>query len=158
MRQASLRESSSYGVVALETGTHLVLEDVAIEGLLPEQPALDRGVGMLVAQGAEVEVARLRVERALLLGILVTDGDAGVCAGGACDPGRLVGSDVVVRDTLGRESDGYNGRGIDVEEIDITDGQHRRSGIDRAYKKLQREKQKLSTARKKTRKKGARKG
>ncbi|MCZ7680947.1 MAG: hypothetical protein M5U28_20050 [Sandaracinaceae bacterium] len=88
--------------IFVEGGT-LTLSDVSVLDTLPRQPDGAFGAG-LVVQGV-VHLARARIARSRVSGIT------------ASGPGTsLQLTDVVIRDTLGQESDGTFGRALSVQD------------------------------------------
>jgi len=92
-------------IVVFDAGTSLVMQDVALRDTLSVEVDGQFGVGLHVQDGAHAELTRGVVELAR---------EAGIQAIGAGTSVDL--TDVVVRDTLGLEIDGSNGRGLGVQQ------------------------------------------
>jgi hypothetical protein len=96
--------SRDTGVYAGGTGSAVVLSDVVVRDTEPEVHDGQFGRGLSVELGATAELHRVIVERSHDVGVAVFD------------PGATVAlSDVIVRDTAGRETDGMFGRGVNVQ-------------------------------------------
>ncbi len=101
---ALFSESRMVGVFADGAGTSLTLSDVVVEGTEGRQSDGAGGRGLNVQLGATAEVSRARFTRNRSLGVFAGHEGASVTL-----------SDVVIEDTLARESDGTGGRGLGVE-------------------------------------------
>ncbi|MEM1415008.1 MAG: hypothetical protein AAGH15_08920 [Myxococcota bacterium] len=99
-----LEGNRDVGVFALDATTEVQLDDVVVRNTLPQESDGAGGRGLNVQTGARLTLVR---------GLVVGNQEVGVSAGGAEAEVRL--EDVVVRDTLPRESDGTLGRGLNVE-------------------------------------------
>ncbi|MBW2262116.1 MAG: right-handed parallel beta-helix repeat-containing protein [Deltaproteobacteria bacterium] len=92
-------------IVVFDAGTSLVMHDVAVRDTLSAESDRGWGIGLQIQGGAHVEVTR---------GVFEESRETGIQAIGVGTSLDLV--DVVVRDTLGRDLDGENGRGLGVQE------------------------------------------
>ncbi|MGF1469803.1 MAG: hypothetical protein ACFCGT_27070 [Sandaracinaceae bacterium] len=103
LRRALVERNGELGVVVANDGTEAVLEDLVVRDTAPERNgAFGRGVG--VAAGASLALRRALLERNHDVGIF------------ASNPGSVaVLDDVVVRDTLPRQTDRRSGNGLAVQ-------------------------------------------
>jgi len=92
--------------VGLQAGSNceLVLSDVVVRDTQAQESDGEAGMGINVEDGARLEAARLLVSHSRTVGVAATTDVV------------MVLSDVVVRDTQGRQSDGTHGRGINLDE------------------------------------------
>lgn len=85
--------------------TDLTLEDVVVRTTQSEETSETAGEGMHAERGAEVTVLRALFEENRSAGVLVRTPDTHVTL-----------EDVTIRDTLGKEADGFCGFGVEVRE------------------------------------------
>jgi len=93
-----------HAIQALDPATSVTLEDVVVRDTLSQESDRTLGRGLVVQRGASADLTRGLFERNREIAIYV---------GEAATSARL--TDVVVRDTMGGESDGVLGRGLAVE-------------------------------------------
>jgi hypothetical protein len=86
------------------------LADVLVRGTFSEESTGEAGFGLAVLRGAEVELHRALLEDNRTAAILV-----------ALDGASLTATDVVIRRTLSRESDGRRGSGLIVQSAASAD-------------------------------------
>jgi len=91
--------NSSTSISASGRSATLRLTDVVVHETLPELRSRGAGFGVVVRSGATATVQRVAVSRARSVGLAV-------------DGAALEGSDVIVSDMLGQESDGLGGYGV----------------------------------------------
>jgi hypothetical protein len=101
--RALFERNREVSVFAEDEGTELSLTDVVVRDTEGRERDGGAGRGLGVELGASVQVSRALFERNRELAIFARDGAV------------LSGSDVVVRDTRGRASDGGLGRGLGAE-------------------------------------------
>ena len=103
VRRSVFERNRYFGLGAFDAGTQLELSDVVVRDTLSQESDDDGGIGLTVTEGADAEVSRSVFERNRTVGVL------------ARHEGSTLGlTDVVVRNTLSRESDGEWGRGLQV--------------------------------------------
>lgn len=111
VRRGVFERNRDVAVIALDSGTSVTLEDVVVcdtqslDSDLESGRVLGRGLG--VKDGAVARVTR---------GVFERNRDIAVFANQAGVPVTLTLEDVVVRDTLSRESDRTRGQGLGVED------------------------------------------
>lgn len=104
LRRGLVERSRTAGVFVGGAGTEAVLQDLVLRRTLPQESD-GRSAGGLAAQnGARVELRR---------GLLEQNREAGVLV--ALDGAEALLEDVVIRDTLVRETDGALGRGLNIQ-------------------------------------------
>ncbi len=91
------------GVVVAGVSTTVVARDLAIRDTLPREVDDDWGLGLVVRDGAQVEIERAALERNRAIGVFI----AGI-------ESRLTAADVAVQGMLSLASDGTMGEGLIV--------------------------------------------
>jgi hypothetical protein len=102
--RAVFERNRDMNVAAFDAGTSIVMQDVSISDTLCVEVTGDFGVGLQVQDGAHAELVRGTIEKSRGSGIQA----AGI--GASIDL-----ADVVVRDTLGWDVSGDDGRGLGIQ-------------------------------------------
>jgi hypothetical protein len=102
--RALFERNRDIGIFSGGSGAQVTLSDVVVRDTLGREDDRTRGRGLEVGLGAAGDVRRALFERNRQLGVLAKD-----------EGSVLALTDVVVRDTIGEESDGSRGLGLSVE-------------------------------------------
>ncbi len=108
--RALFERNRNAAIIAAGIGTSLRLEDVVVRDTLAQESDGALGRGLEVQGGASADVARALFERNREVAVLALGADSSVTL-----------DDVVVRDTLSRESDRALGHGLEVQGGAIAD-------------------------------------
>lgn len=105
IERAVLLRNHDTGIFASDSGSLIRIADVAVSDTLPDQARQRTGFGLAVALGAQVEVRRGAIERSRTAAAAIMGVDT-----------QVVLEDVIIRDTLPTEADGFNGYALRAEQ------------------------------------------
>jgi len=86
------RDNRTFGIAVADEGTELVITDVTVVDTRSEDAWGDRGIGLMITQGARVELTRGSIENSRFYGILM-----------GVEGTHAILSEVTISDTLERE-------------------------------------------------------
>ena len=103
LKEAEILACREVGILISQTDTRATLEKVRVDGTESQVSSRTRGRGILVSEGASLELKYGLISQNRTQGLLVRDSETSVSM-----------EDVVIQGTRAQESDGSGGRGVEV--------------------------------------------